>query len=94
MVGDELETDAPVEKVTPRDRKVLDGVFVPDFATAKTTDKFTRSPKGHDGYFMRMRHVIRPQGDVAFSKVSGSSTVQHVTESDFARALAAVTVGW
>lgn len=50
-------------KVTTKAGKELDGVYVPDRETALAVDKFTWKPKGQDGYFVRMKHVVRPQGN-------------------------------
>jgi hypothetical protein len=85
-VGDKLETDAPVSKVTTAAGKVLEGVFVPDGALAKSIDAFTWKPKGQTEFFVRIKHVIRPQGAVfskgatvaAENRVSVSALVQMV----------------
>ena len=70
IVGDKLETDAPVEKVTVNSGKVVDVVMVPSRDMAFQVDRFTWKPKGQDKYVVRMRHVIRPQG-TSFSLAPG-----------------------
>ncbi|MEJ7804349.1 MAG: hypothetical protein WKG03_00290, partial [Telluria sp.] len=62
-VGNKLETDAPVQKVTTGAGKELEGVFYKGAsqAQAKAIDPFTWKPKGHSDYFVRIKHVVRPQ---------------------------------
>lgn len=71
VVGKKLETDAPVEKVTIKTGEVREGVFVADKAMAEAVDPFTWKPTGYAGrgYFVRIKYVIRPQGDLALRAV-------------------------
>lgn len=65
--GDKLETDAPVVKVSTAAGKVLEGVWVPSKDMAVAVDRFTWKPKGEANYFVRIKHVVRPLDDAAFS---------------------------
>lgn len=60
-MGGKLETNAPMVTVETKAGKKLQGVFVPDAATAKEVDKFTWRAQGGNGqWFVRMEHVVRP----------------------------------
>ena len=60
--GDKLLTNAPVVKVTTAKGKELEGVLIPNATLAKQIDKFTYAPFGRNqGFFVRLRHVERPQ---------------------------------
>ncbi|HEX4843210.1 MAG TPA: LPD38 domain-containing protein [Limnobacter sp.] len=59
--GDKLITNAPTVKVTTSKGKELEGVLVPDRATAIKVDQFTYAPMGKEkGFLVRLRHVQRP----------------------------------
>jgi len=72
VVGEKLEADAPIAKVTTKAGKELEGVYVADRDMAMAVDKFTWRPQGQAGYFVRIKHVIRPNDKqaAAFSKAS------------------------
>lgn len=56
------------KKVRGQSGEVREGVLVPTKAMAEKVDEFTWSPAGHTGFFVRIKHVTRPQGtDQAFS---------------------------
>lgn len=72
VVGKFLETDAPLVKVTVKSGAVREGVLVQTKAMAEKVDEFTWSPAGHTGFFVRIKHVTRPQGDLAL-RVAGEA---------------------
>lgn len=82
-VGDKLETDAPVVRITTGKGNELDGVIVQSRSLAVSIDPRTWKPKGQDGFFVRMKHVIRPQGDspAAFSLDSGAGHDDNVSSA-------------
>lgn len=81
-------------KVTTKAGKELDGVYVPDRDMALAVDKFTWKPKGEDGYFVRMKHVVRPQGEpVAYSLAKATGHDNNVSAAPLTQWDADKTIG-
>jgi hypothetical protein len=81
LKGDKILTNAPASQVTTKKGKVLDGVFVPNEGMAKAVDQFTYQANGRgNGWFVRLRHIERPSGEVKASKgdAKSGSTVDDV----------------
>jgi len=77
LVGNKIETDAPMATTETKAGKKLQGVFVPDGAMAKVADKFTWRAQGGGGqWFVRMEHVVRPGASGAQSVNEPGATYQ------------------
>ncbi|MEW5889969.1 MAG: strawberry notch C-terminal domain-containing protein [Pseudomonadota bacterium] len=59
--GGRLVTDAPKATYVTTAGKTLEGVYVPTKAMAMEVDKFAFRPKDAPGWFVRMKHVVRPE---------------------------------
>jgi len=85
--GDKLITNAPAQTITTSKGKELEGVFITDssigLSAIKEVDRFTYYAKGKGaGYFVRLRHVVRPTSDdVSFSNAGAPTFYSALTRA-------------
>jgi hypothetical protein len=90
--GEYLETDALVENHYGIAQGTGKGVRFKQVACLSSGPLHLEA-EGRSSYFVRIKHVIRPKDDVAFSKVAASGGRQHIAQATLLRAVNGRTDG-